>query len=99
MVDVETLSWALLEAKLAYYYPNDIHPSWKPFVNIEDVIYDRMEDCYKTLCKEKGIAPSASDTVGFDLNRPSCRLVYSKLNTDRLDNKSCIETVRKLLKI
>ncbi len=65
------LGWLLLEHKCRYY------------VTIQDVIpdaaYDRLEDEYKALAQKLGRYPTASEMVGFDLNRPSCRLVLHRL--------------------
>jgi hypothetical protein len=73
------LSWKILEWKLIYYHPNLIHTSWFKKLSIEDREYDHYEDEYKTLASKLGLKPTASDMVGFDESRPSCKLVLSKL--------------------
>lgn len=65
------LGWLLLEHKCRYY------------VTIRDIIpdaeYDKLEDEYKALAQKLGRTSTACDMVGFDLSRPSCKLVLHKL--------------------
>lgn len=68
------LSWFILENKFKYYCgaKYGIEP-------IADEVYDKYEDRYKKLAQMLKLKPTASDMVGFDENRPSCRLVMEKL--------------------
>ena len=85
------LGWAIIELKLAYYRPDLIHDSWKPYVFQPDSFYDAVEDRYRMLCKSRGVPASAADMVDADLDRPSVRLAASMLGQDRGVNKSSIE--------
>jgi hypothetical protein len=67
-------SWQILENKFKYYEGAKF--KLKP---IEDVEYDRLEDKYIKLAKMLNIEPTATNMVGFDYSRPSCRLVFEKL--------------------
>lgn len=73
------LSWKILEFKCAYYRPDLVHGDSLPKYTVPDVVYDKLESEYKELCGKLGESPTASDMVGFDLDRPSCRLVVKKL--------------------
>lgn len=68
------LSWAVLEAKCIYYMMHGNHPK-----SIEDYEYDLLEKRYEALAKELNLEPTASNMIDFDLSRPCCKLVYSKL--------------------
>lgn len=65
------LSWEILEHKCRYYIMD------KPI--IQDYEYDAIEKEYDALAKELGAEPTASDMVGFNLDRPSCQSVMRKL--------------------
>lgn len=65
------LSWKILEHKCHYYMFNN--------PQIQDYEYDMLEKEYDALALTLGKPPTASDMVGFDLERPSCRSVYRKL--------------------
>jgi hypothetical protein len=75
-----SLSWLILEMKLAYYHPEKIHKSWLNDVVRPDKVYDALELEYINLCNKLGHKPTASDMVGFDFDRPSCRLVLERLS-------------------
>lgn len=94
---VKLLSWAILEAKFAYYHPAKIDPSWKRFVSIPDAEYDMLEDIYRMMCEKYLISPTASDMVDFNSDNPSCKLVMSKLTAPRKNNISCIEEALNIL--
>lgn len=66
-----SLSWKLLEHKCRYYILN------KPL--IQDYEYDMLEKEYDLLADELGLPKSASDMVGFDEKRPSCKEVIRKI--------------------
>ena len=68
------LGWLLLEHKARYYGAVDFEP-------ISDSEYDKLEEEYKALALELGKTPTASDMVGFDMGRPSCRLVVKKFKS------------------
>jgi hypothetical protein len=72
------LSWRILEAKLMYYRPELVHKSWHSHLAMTDSQYDAMEDTYRVLCERLNKKCYAVDMVGFDLERPSGRLVCSK---------------------
>ena len=67
-----SLSWELLEHKCKYYKNVGGDP-------VEDQYYDNLEEEYKYLCSELKIDPNVTNMVGFDMNRPSCKLVFNKL--------------------
>lgn len=69
------LSWIILEHKYRYYILD------KPI--IQDYDYDKLEKEYEALADELKLEPSASNMVGFDLDRPSCQSVVKKLNTKK----------------
>lgn len=66
------LGWKILECKAEYYGCVDL-----PTMTDEE--YDKIEDEYRGLAKKLNMSPTAADMVGFDLYRPSCRLVMNKL--------------------
>lgn len=65
-----TLSWIILRAKYEYYILNDSH--------LTDDQYDALEREYDSLAKELNLEPTASNMVGFDMQRPSCQLVSGR---------------------
>ena len=67
-----------MERKLIYYRPDLVHSTWVSELVVSDQEYDKREDEYKTLCKQVGIDATATDMVGFNMSRPSCRLIVSK---------------------
>ena len=76
------LSWLLLECKFLYY--ESFKYKLKKGVKYpEDDEYDQWENEYKELAKKLNKPASASSMVGFDYNRPSCRLVMSKYIDDK----------------
>lgn len=90
MSDLEkfkALSWLILECKYCYYCA----PQYK---HISDVEYDRLESEYKQLALSLDLNPTASSMVGFDTERPSCKLVKSRVDF----NKSISYNILKSLK-
>ena len=77
------LAWYILELKFAYYYPSDIHPDHREEYIKPDHYYDTLEDEYRKICGKLGAPSTACDMVGFSFDRPSCRLVVSKLTKGR----------------
>ncbi len=65
------LGWILLEHKCRYYQFNN--PS------IADREYDILDIRYRKLAEQLGLPPSASDMVGFSLERHSCQQVFEKI--------------------
>ena len=68
------LSWEILEHKFRYY-----EGAKHGLTPIADEAYDKIESNYKKLASALKINPTASDMVGFDINKPSCKLVMKKL--------------------
>ena len=64
------LSWKILEHKFRYYEGHKYG-----LTPISDDKYDKLESVYKKLAKLLKEPTSASDMVGFDYNRPSCKIV------------------------
>ena len=77
------LGWKLLEYKCVYYRPKLVHPYNLEYCTISDATYDLLEGQYKAVCVRLGEIPTASDMVGFDLDRPSCKMVVRKLGKPR----------------
>lgn len=69
------LSWTILEHKYRYYILDS------PI--IEDFEYDLLEREYESLAKKLSLDPTATNMVGFDLSRPSCKTVAEKLIMER----------------
>jgi NAD-dependent DNA ligase len=69
------LSWEILEHKFRYYCgaKYSIEPT------VIDEVYDKIEDKYRKLAKLLGHKTTATDMVGFDYNKPSCRAVMSHI--------------------
>lgn len=65
------LGWELLEHKCRYYI------LIQPIIN--DYAYDLLEKEYDSLALKLGRPQYVSDMVEFDMNRPSCQLVYKNL--------------------
>jgi len=66
------LGWTILQAKCRYYmFPNS--------VTLSDFEYDQLEKEYDRLADELNQPKTASDMVGFDDKRHSCRLVLDKI--------------------
>lgn len=76
------LAWWLLEAKYIYYCtPKGVKcPS--------DGEYDKYEAEYKELAKTLNLEPTASDMVGFDESKPSCRLVKEYIDSNKKMSKN-----------
>lgn len=74
------LEWAMLELKLAYYHPQMVHVDWHKYVMRPDAVYDALEDLYKFIGTNLKLKLWVSEIVGFDFERPCCRLVFSKLS-------------------
>jgi hypothetical protein len=82
------LGWQILEYKLAYYRPELVEESLLKHIKVTDETYDAAENRYEYLCATEGIEPTASNMVGFDENRASCRLVLSKYISKTLKEES-----------
>jgi hypothetical protein len=89
---IAALSWALLELKFAYYYPGNLHETWKELI-VPDAVYDQLEDLYRKLCADHGVTPNVYDMVGFKFTRPCCALVADKLTKEKGNNESVYRTV------
>jgi len=70
------LSWQILEHKFRYYIQD------RPI--IEDHEYDKIEREYDDLAKELGEEPTASNMVGFNFDKPSCKSVADKIRKEYL---------------
>lgn len=68
------LSWKILEHKWRYYW--GVRHGVQP---ISDEKYDKIETNYKKLAKVLKLKTYASDMVGFDFDRPSCRIVHENM--------------------
>ena len=88
---ITALSWALLELKFAYYYPGNLHETWKELI-VPDAEYDRLEDLYRKLCADHGVNPDAYNMVGFKFTRPCGALVADKLTKEKGNNESVYRT-------
>lgn len=77
------LSWELLEHKFRYYVLDN--------PEIQDFEYDMLEKEYDSLAEELGLPKSASDMVGFNEDRWSCRLVRDRVLRARLNKKKGIK--------
>lgn len=71
-------AWTILEHKWRYYIGRGLK---EDIDLIGDQEYDQLEEEYKALCAYLDIPTSATDMVGFDFNRGSCKLVHHKLST------------------
>jgi NAD-dependent DNA ligase len=65
------LAWKILEAKCLYYVFD------KP--KLTDYEYDMMERQYDALAEKLNLPKTASDMVGFNPDRPSCKNVMLKV--------------------
>jgi NAD-dependent DNA ligase len=70
------LGWLILEHKWRYYI--GVRYGVSP---VSDAEYDKLEDEYVQLADELIENAYSSTMVGFDINRPSCQLVDSKMKT------------------
>lgn len=77
------LAWKTLEYKLCYYRPELVHPSRIKELTITDIEYDMMEGEYRQLAAELGLNATAANMVDFDVSKPSCRLVMSKMGSEK----------------
>ena len=80
------LAWRILELKFIYYKAPSLGLNLK---GVSDHEYDELEDKYKKLAKILGENPTASDMVGFDDNKASCKIVME--NMIRSKGKTKIE--------
>lgn len=87
------LGWAIIELKIAYYYPTLVHESWHPYVFRPDAVYDGIEDEYRKLTAQLGQNPSAADMVGADFEKPSCRLALTLISKPKSTNICAVEQV------
>lgn len=69
------LSWKIIESKMVYYRPDLVHKDHIAKLTISDAEYDRLENEYKRLANKLNLPASAHEMVGFDLDRPCCRMV------------------------
>jgi hypothetical protein len=76
------LGWKLLEYKCAYYRPEVVKAQiWEEReLFISDAAYDALEAEYKALAITLKQTDSISGMVDFDLRKPSCQLVLTKLS-------------------
>jgi hypothetical protein len=76
------LGWKLLEYKCAYYRPEAVKEQlWvERELCISDAAYDALEAEYKTLAITLKQTDSISGMVDFDLRKPSCQLILTKLS-------------------
>lgn len=68
------LSWWIVEQKMHYYHLKR--------AIVADEYYDKLEAEYKALAIKLGLKAYASDMVGFDITRASCRLALEKYSGD-----------------
>lgn len=68
------LGWEILHHKFLYY--EGAKHKLKP---ISDERYDKIENEYKDLCKGLGVEPTASNMVGFDYKKCSCKMIAQHL--------------------
>ena len=87
------LAWQILGHKFLYYQGSKY--KLKP---VMDSRYDKIEEEYKDLCEEIGIEPTASDMVGFDETRGSCRMVKQHLIANKGRFPGNIELVKETVK-
>ena len=78
------LSWKLIAYRLAYYYPEKVHPSWKDSITITDSKYDYLERLYKSLCKLLNEPDTVASMVELDFSRPCVELAVKKYSTRKL---------------
>lgn len=92
-----TLSWKLIEWKVAYYLPEKVHASRIDDYTIDDDVYDQHERHYLTLCRQLGKPntivhkghPGFDDVsmrdamMEVDVSRPSVQLVLKKLGAPK----------------
>lgn len=74
--DTYKLFLAILECKLCYYYPNEVHDSWSVVPWPNDHIYDEWET------KLKRELPTY-DTVGFPWDTPEGWFIWKLLSEDK----------------
>jgi hypothetical protein len=78
MREIKALSWAILEARAAYYYPHLVHPDRLASAPT-DAAYDATERRYRELCQLHGVAPTASEGIELNFARPCVALVMRKM--------------------
>lgn len=94
---VNKMAWRVLEARNAYYYPDDVHPSWCLSYSLTDAEYDKLEREYVSLCAALGIEPTASLGIELDKGRESVKLVRRKMVERRSRNSYMRRTYEELL--
>ena len=87
---IALLSWFILECKYVYYHNTNLR-------GVSDAFYDKYEDVYKLLCKQESVIPTATEMVGFDFERPSCKLVVELVNKNKGISKKLIEKIKEIL--
>lgn len=73
------LGWDIMYHKCLYYELTD--KMFEP-LRIKDRVFDMMCNEYEKLAKKLKREASATDMVGFDMSRPSSRLVLGKVYID-----------------
>lgn len=68
------LAWRILECKFLYYEGANYNLKAPP-----DIEYDMLEDKYNKLAKVLKLEPTASNMVGFDSSRGSCKVVMENM--------------------
>lgn len=84
------LGWEILHHKFLYY--EGAKHKLKP---ISDEQYDKIEDEYKGLCEELGFEPTASNMVGFDYSKGSCKMIAQHMIATKGKIPRTVNVVRK----
>jgi hypothetical protein len=98
-----TLTWKLIEWKVAYYKPEAIHSSRLGDFEVSDEVYDAAELRYLTLCRKLGkrntivhkgwpgfqdlLGPPNTPMMEVDTDRPSVQLVLAKLGSPKVGTR------------
>lgn len=92
-----SLSWKLIEWKVAYYHPELVHATRRSDYEVSDEVYDESERRYLTLCRELGQPntvvhkchpgfediPMDAAMMEVDRTRPSVQRVINKLSSSK----------------
>jgi len=89
------LGWEILGHKFLYYEGAKHKLNNKV---VADEKYDAIEDEYKTLAQELDLPTTASDMVGFDSSRPSCKMVMQHLIATKGKFPGTVTGVKKEMK-
>lgn len=78
------LGWKLLEYKCAYYRPDEIKEElWaERGLYITDEEYDALEREFAALTKQLNEIDQITTMVDFDVRRPACQWILTKLKGD-----------------